>query len=98
MAAPSLYSQRSPVQNSNPLKPAALPMTRIFLCTAALMLPMLTSALAQEITASERAACQVDYDKYCKGTFPGGGRIIRCLSSHYGNLADACKKVVDSKK
>ncbi len=73
-------------------------MTRILLTASALMLASLTSALAQEITASERAACQVDYDKYCKGTFPGGGRIIRCLSSHYDNLADACKKVVDSKK
>jgi hypothetical protein len=73
-------------------------MTRILLLAAAFMLPSLTSAVAQEITASERAACQADYDKYCKGTFPGGGRIIRCLASHYENLGDSCKKVVDSNK
>ena len=73
-------------------------MTRIAIVAAALLLSSLTSALAQEITAAERTACQVDYDKYCKGTFPGGGRIIRCLASHYENLGAACKKVVDANK
>jgi hypothetical protein len=73
-------------------------MTRIAILASAFLLSSLTSALAQEITAEERAACSGDYDKYCKGTFPGGGRIIRCLSSHYENLGEACKKVVDSKK
>jgi hypothetical protein len=33
-------------------------------------------ALAQALTAEQRAACQADFDKYCKGTVPGGGRII----------------------
>jgi hypothetical protein len=73
-------------------------MTRIAILASAFLLSSLTSALAQEITAEERTACSVDYDKYCKGTFPGGGRIILCLSSHYENLGEACKKVVDSKK
>jgi len=73
-------------------------MTRIAIIAAALLLSSLTSALAQEITAAERTACQVDYDKYCKGTFPGGGRIIRCLAGHYDNLAAGCKKVVDANK
>jgi hypothetical protein len=73
-------------------------MTRLTIFASALLLSSLTSALAQEITADERAACTADYDKYCKGTFPGGGRIIRCLSNHYESLGEACKKVVDSKK
>jgi len=73
-------------------------MTRIAIVAAALLLSSLTSVLAQEITAAERTACQVDYDKYCKGTFPGGGRIIRCLAGHYDNLAAGCKKVVDANK
>jgi hypothetical protein len=71
---------------------------RIMILAAVLALSSLTSALAQEITAAERAACQADYDKYCRGTFPGGGRIIRCLSNHYESLGEACKKVVDNNK
>jgi hypothetical protein len=73
-------------------------MTRITILAAVFALTSLAPAMAQEITAAERAACQVDYDKYCRGTFPGGGRIIRCLAGHYDNLADGCKKVVDANK
>jgi hypothetical protein len=35
-------------------------MTRIAIVAAALLLSSLTSTLAQEITAAERTACQVD--------------------------------------
>ena len=67
--------------------------------TAALVVLMpLNAAVAQEITAAERTACKADYEKYCEGTFPGGGRIIRCLSGHYADLSAACKQVVDSQK
>jgi hypothetical protein len=51
-------------------------------------------ALAQDMTAEQRAACMGDYDKYCKGTMPGGGRIIACLAKENDKLAPACKKVV----
>ena len=73
-------------------------MIRTTLLAAALALTALTPALAQEISASERAACAANYEAFCKGTFPGGGRIIKCLASHYEKLTPACKKVVDSKK
>ncbi|WP_315719854.1 MULTISPECIES: hypothetical protein [unclassified Bradyrhizobium] len=49
-------------------------------------------------TDEERAACQADYDKFCLGLIPGGGRIIACLTRNYAQLADACKKMVDSYK
>ena len=57
------------------------------LCTSA-------SAFAQELTAAQRDACMGDYEKYCKGTVPGGGRIIACLAKSSDKLTPACKKVL----
>jgi hypothetical protein len=54
------------------------------------------SALAQ--TNDQRGACKADYDKYCAGTVPGGGRIVACLNKQHDQLTDACKKVLDSRK
>lgn len=59
---------------------------------------VLTPAVAQDISSSERTACKADYEKFCSGTFPGGGRIIRCLEKNYAGLGQACKKVVDAHK
>ncbi len=55
-------------------------------------------ALAQDFTAEQRAACRGDYNKFCKGTRPGGGRVLACLSKQYGELSETCKKVVDAQK
>ena len=52
------------------------------------------SAFAHELTAEQRDACMGDYEKYCKGTVPGGGRIIACLAKSSDKLAAACKKVL----
>lgn len=58
-----------------------------------------TNAQAQDFTAAQRAACKTDYEQFCKGTTPGGGRVLACLSKQNGKLSDACKKVVaESKK
>lgn len=51
-------------------------------------------AFAQELTAEQRDACMGDYEKYCKGTTPGGGRIIACLAKSSDKLTPACKKVL----
>ncbi len=59
---------------------------------------MSTVALAQTLTAEEQTACKADYEKYCKGTVPGGGRIVACLDKQYAELAPACKKVLDAQK
>lgn len=71
---------------------------RIILLAAVLTLVSLNAATAQDMTAEQREACKADYDKYCKGTMPGGGRIIACLSKQHDQLGAACKKVVDSQK
>jgi Cysteine rich repeat len=65
---------------------------RITIATAALLLA--SSAIAQELTAAQRDACTGDFQKFCKGTVPGGGRIIACLAKQSDKLTPACKKVL----
>jgi hypothetical protein len=52
------------------------------------------AAFSQELTAEQRSACMGDYEKFCKGTTPGGGRIIACLAKSSDKLTPACKKVL----
>ncbi len=59
---------------------------------------MRTILFAKDFAAEQRAACKSDYDKYCKGTMPGGGRVLAYLNKQYARLTEACKKVVDSQK
>ena len=67
-------------------------MLRITIATAAVLLA--SGALAQELTAAQRDACMGDFEKFCKGTVPGGGRIIACLAKESDKLTPACKKVL----
>jgi hypothetical protein len=67
-------------------------MLRITIATTALLFA--SSAMAQEMTAAQRDACMGDYQKFCKGTAPGGGRIIACLGKHNDQLAPTCQKVL----
>jgi hypothetical protein len=73
-------------------------MSKLSFAVVTIVFGFSTAALAQELTAAERTACKADYEKYCTGTVPGGGRIIACLNKQYGQLADACKKVLDAQK
>jgi hypothetical protein len=52
------------------------------------------AAFAQELTAEQRSACMGDYEKFCKGTTPGGGRIIACLAKSNDKLTPAFRKVL----
>ena len=67
-------------------------MLRAILITA--LLCTSHAASAQELTAAQRDACMGDFEKYCKGTVPGGGRIIACLAKSNDKLTPACKKVL----
>jgi hypothetical protein len=62
--------------------------------TATAVLCMSQAASAQEMTAEQRSACMDDYEKYCKGVAPGGGRIIACLAKESDKITPACKKVL----
>jgi len=73
-------------------------MLRTILTAAALLcisqIFIAQSTFAQELTAEQRSACMGDYEKYCKGVTPGGGRIIACLAKETDKLTPACKKVL----
>lgn len=74
-------------------------MRRSMVLAAALAFASLTPALAQDFTAAQRAACKADYEQFCKGTMPGGGRVLACLAKQNDKLSAACKQVVaDSQK
>lgn len=66
------------------------------LIVAATFMSIAVPALAQDITAEQRAACKGDYETLCKGTISGGGRIIACLKKQSDKLSAACKKVIDA--
>lgn len=65
---------------------------------AAVALAAVSAATAQEFSTEQRAACKSDYDQFCKGTMPGGGRVLACLAKNNDKLSGACKKVVAEAK
>jgi cysteine rich repeat protein len=71
-------------------------MSKLRFTVLALAIGCSGSAVAQ--TADQRGACKADYDKYCAGTMPGGGRVVACLNKQHDKLTDACKKVLASRK
>ena len=73
-------------------------MTRTLLAAFVLSSLALTAASAQEFSAEQRTACKGDYDQFCKGTMPGGGRVLACLAKNNDKLSASCKKVVSEAK
>ena len=71
-------------------------MPRSSLAIVALAFGFSSTAFAQTLTAEQQAACKADYQKYCNGTIPGGGRIIACLNKQGDQISVACRKVLDA--
>ena len=65
---------------------------------AVLVFAIGTSGSAFAQATDQRGACKADYDKYCAGTMPGGGRVVACLNKQHDQLSAACQKVLDSRK
>ena len=65
---------------------------------AILVLAIGCSGTAFAQSGDGRGACKSDYDKFCAGTMPGGGRIVACLTKQQTQLSDACKQVLASRK
>ena len=70
-------------------------MSKLRFAVLALAIGCSGSAVAQ---TEQRGACKADYDKYCTGTPPGGGRVVACLNKQQHQLSDTCKKVLASRK
>jgi len=71
-------------------------MSKLRFAVIALAIGCSGSAFSQ--SGDGRGACKADYEKFCAGTTPGGGRVVACLSKQQNQLSDACKKVLASRK
>ena len=71
-------------------------MPKVSFAVLAFAIGFSSAAFAQGLSAEQQAACKADYDKYCKGTMPGGGRIIACLNNQRDQISPACKKVIEA--
>jgi Cysteine rich repeat len=71
-------------------------MTRLSVAVVVFAIGFSSAGLAQNLTAAQRTACKPDYDKYCSGVAPGGGRIIACLNKQRDSISEACRKVLDA--
>lgn len=56
------------------------------------------SGAASAQSSDPRGACKTDYDKFCAGITPGGGKVIACLDAKRDQLSASCKTALDSRK
>ena len=65
---------------------------------AAIVLAVAFSGVASAQSSDPRGACKADYDKFCAGIAPGGGKVIACLEGKRDQLSATCKAALDSRK
>lgn len=65
---------------------------------AAIIVAVAFSGLASAQSSDPRGACKADYDKFCAGIAPGGGRIVACLDEKRDQLSATCKSALDNRK
>jgi hypothetical protein len=71
-------------------------MSKSKLAAFAFAIVLTGSSLAQ--STDPRGACKTDYDKFCAGIAPGGGRVVACLEGKRDQLSATCKAALDSRK
>ncbi len=72
-------------------------MSRFTIAVVACVAGFSTAALAQNQRGAMREACKADFEKYCPGVQPGGGRIVECLNKQHDLLSEACKTALDAR-
>jgi Cysteine rich repeat len=72
-------------------------MLRFSIAVVACVAGLSTAAHAQSQRGAMREACRADFEKYCAGVQPGGGRIVECLNKQHDQLSDACKAALDAR-
>ncbi|GMP13319.1 MULTISPECIES: cysteine rich repeat-containing protein [Bradyrhizobium] len=65
---------------------------------AALVVALAFSGAASAQSSDPRGACKADYDKFCAGIAPGGGRVVACLTEKRDQLSATCKAALDNRK
>ena len=58
---------------------------------AAIVVAVALSGLASAQSSDPRGACKADYDKFCAGIAPGGGRVVACLVGKRDPLRATCR-------
>ncbi|PSO15356.1 cysteine rich repeat-containing protein [Bradyrhizobium sp. MOS003] len=65
---------------------------------AAIVVALAFSGAASAQSSDPRGACKADYDKFCAGIAPGGGRVVACLDAKRDQLSVSCKTALDGRK
>ncbi|MBC9880124.1 hypothetical protein G8O24_22600 [Bradyrhizobium sp. INPA01-394B] len=65
---------------------------------AAIAFVVAFSGVASAQSGNQHGACKADYDKFCAGVAPVGGKVIACLEAKHDKLSATCKAVLDSRK
>ena len=72
-------------------------MFRLSIAVVACVIGSSTAGFAQNQRGAMREACKADFEKYCPGVQPGGGRIVDCLNKQHDALSEACQKALDAR-
>ena len=68
---------------------------RSYLTAAAVAVALCTSFGVAE-AESAKQACRADYQTFCSGTQPGGGRVLACLKQNFSKLSPNCQTALAS--
>jgi len=72
-------------------------MLKVSVAVVACVVAFSTTAFAQNQRGAMREACKADFEKFCSGVSPGGGRIAECLNKQHDSLSEACKTALDAR-